>query len=429
MPDPLIVYHVLLGVTLLFLLVSFFQKNFFVCAYLLIVINRPGLYYPVLEQFRFELIVAIWAMLLIIFSGQASALLSVQRHKIVRYMFYFFAVIVLSMLQAFDLVQSWEWIYKQVFPSILIALLMLVYCRNKRDLNFLLWVYSITMASLGYEAVFRYLAGDVTDILNTGIGGFQFATAEQGRASGHTSLANYLLYAMPFLWYLGCASQKMFAKLAGFGIFSFCFAGVLISGARGGLVGLILLFIFITLFSDKKAIVISLGVAALFLSIPLMGDKYLNRMSTITDLGGSDLSAHSRLSGLIHGIEMMIKRPILGVGPGCYPLARKAWMGWSLWAHNLYGQLAGELGVIGCIVWFRFFQQYLKRCQEIRKIPLCDPWLKTMSTAILVSSFVSLGLGMFSHSLYSFIWIIMASSAIIIDELSVQASPSAVPSS
>lgn len=285
------------------------------------------------------------------------------------------------------------------------------------------------MASLGYEPVFRYLAGDVTDSLNTGIGGFQFATAEEGRAAGHTSLANYLLYAMPFFWYLACASQKIFTKLSGFGLFAFCFAGVLISGARGGLVGLVLLFLLLTLFSDKKIIVLSLGVAALLLTIPLMGEKYLFRMSTITDLGASDTSASSRWTGLINGIEMMIKRPVLGVGPGCYPLARKAWMGWSLWSHNLYGQLAGELGAIGCIVWFRFFRQYLKSCQEIRKAPFCDPWLKNMATAILVSSFVSLGLGMFSHSLYKFIWFIMASSVIIAEEISAQTSLPTTPAS
>jgi O-antigen ligase len=140
----------------------------------------------------------------------------------------------------------------------------------------------------------------------------------------------------------------------------------------------------------------------------MMGEQYINRMSTIRDLGGSDVSARSRWDGLINGVEMMIKRPILGVGPGCYPLVRRAWFGWGLWSHNIYGQLAGELGIIGCIVWFRFMRQYIEKCWQLRKILSAELWLKNMATAIFVSSIVALSLGMFSHSLYSFIWIIMA---------------------
>ena len=119
------------------------------------------------------------------------------------------------------------------------------------------------------------------------------------------------------------------------------------------------------------------------------------------------MSAQSRLDGLITGIEMMINRPILGVGPGCYPVARKAWFGWSLWSHNHYGQLAGELGLIGVVMWFCFALQYIRTSWEMRKKFINDIWIKNITTAIFVTSGLRLVLGMGDHSLFKFIWYIV----------------------
>jgi O-antigen ligase len=242
----------------------------------------------------------------------------------------------------------------------------------------------------------------------TGIGGFQYAVAEVGRATNHNALANYFLSAMPLLWFIGIGSKKMLVKMSAFGLLAFSFAGVLISGSRGGMVGLVVILIVMALLSKQPGLFLVGGVVLLILSIPVMGGEYLARMATILDFGGSDLSSSSRIDGLVHGIEMMIMRPILGVGPGCYPVARKAWMEWSLWAHNHYGQLAGELGVIGVVVWCRFAKDYMRRSWQFIKTKDADPWLKNIASAVFVTSILRLALGMFDHSLYRFVWFILA---------------------
>ena len=144
-----------------------------------------------------------------------------------------------------------------------------------------------------------------------------------------------------------------------------------------------------------------------------MSDQYISYMGSLLNLGG-DLSSSSRILRLRHGIEMMIKRPILGVGPGCYPIARSMWFGWSLWAHNHYGQLMGDLGITGTIVWFGFLCSYYKRLLWL-KVQRTSNFVNSnnMAKGMIVVTIVRLTLGMGSHSLYTSIWYIIAACAVV----------------
>lgn len=419
MPGSELIILISLICTFALLIGTFKYKVCFPSAYLIVLMIRPGLYFPILEQIRFELVLAFLGVLLIISSGELPKLLSQDRSKITRYMFFFLIVMLISMLQAFDIARSWNRIYMEILPNTLLVIMIIISCKNERDVKIFLWTFGIATVLLGYEAVFRYLSGDVVD---TSMGGneglmFDYAVSEEGRVSGHAALGNYFLQAMPVLWYLAIASKKISGKFLGFGFFAFCFYGVMISGARGALVGLFVMLLLISFFSERRVLMLILGSFAIILILPLMGDQYLSRMASILEFGGSDLSANSRIKGLIHGIELMIKRPILGVGPGCYPLARKAWLGWSLWSHNHYGQLMGELGLVGLITWFLFAYQYIRKSWDLRKSLTVDPWIKSIITAILVTSGMRLVIGMFDHSLYRFIWYILAAIVIVIDKI------------
>jgi O-antigen ligase len=126
-----------------------------------------------------------------------------------------------------------------------------------------------------------------------------------------------------------------------------------------------------------------------------------------------DVSAHSRLDGLRNGIEMLIRRPILGVGVGCYGLAREAWFGWGLWAHNLYGELAGELGIAGVLAWGSLMVLCFREIRQLRTELATDEsdrgnLLRAVLDACWASLAVRLVLGMSSHSLSAFIWYMVA---------------------
>lgn len=404
----------LLGI-FFFLIASFKNKIYFAIAYLFIIISKPGIYYPVLAKIRFELIIAIIAVVLIVSQKDNIKLLSIHRSKIVRAMFFFLLVIFVSMLQAYDISRAWDRIYVEIFPDCILVSLLLVTCRERKDIKIFLWAFGLITVWLGYEPVYNYINGIRVDQL----GGAEYAVSESGLASGHVSLANNLLQGMPVLWYLGISGQNKLERFAGIGLFFFCFIGVIISGSRGGFVGLMVIGFLISYFSEKKMLIMTLSLIIIIASLFVMGDRYIGHIETILQGTGSDMSASSRVQGLITGIEMMIRRPILGVGPGCYPVVRKAWFGWGLWSHNLYGRLAGELGIIGIITWVVFMRRYLTRCFEIKNSITTDKWVETIATAIIVTTGVRLVLGMFGHALYSYIWYMMAVLVVCISDFSV----------
>jgi O-antigen ligase len=113
----------------------------------------------------------------------------------------------------------------------------------------------------------------------------------------------------------------------------------------------------------------------------------------------------------------MIRRPFLGVGIGCYPLARKAWYGWGLWAHNHYGQLFGELGVTGTVVWFLLIYWTFRNLLEVKRIVQEKApernYFYYLSNAVIGCLFIRLVVGYTVHSLYGFIWYICAALSVV----------------
>ena len=83
----------------------------------------------------------------------------------------------------------------------------------------------------------------------------------------------------------------------------------------------------------------------LIIILAYIGPGYLDRVSSAIGPIDADRPTNDRLVGLIHGITMMIKRPVLGVGIGCYAEARSYYFGYYLYSHNLYGEIIGELGL------------------------------------------------------------------------------------
>jgi putative inorganic carbon (hco3(-)) transporter len=318
-----------------------------------------------------------------------------------------------SMLQAFDLEVSWDWMLE--FSKIFIFFIMIItLIDNEKDIQIFLFFFAFITCLIAYAAIFNYFEGNIVKSL--GAGRVNYATAEVGMGSGHVALANMTLQGMPILWYLAVRSPKMILKIIGLILFSLCIYALVISGSRGGFVGFIFLWICVVFFSKKRLLLISIGIA-IFLIIPIFSQSSYMDVMLKPFTGNLDDSGESRFIGLRNGFEMLIRRPILGVGPGCYPVARSAWFGWGLWAHNHYGELMGDLGIIGTAVWFIFLKKYFVSAWNIIKKTTGDSIVKSTCYAIVVTTIVRLFLGMGTHSVYVFIWYLFAGIMVVINRL------------
>lgn len=413
MPSPHQINILVLIVTFIFLGLMFKDRIYGLIAYLCISFTRPGTNFSFLEKISFEMLVAILIILSIIISKENFKKIAISRNNITRNLFFFLVVVNLSMVFAIDFQTAFErnWEFFKVY---LFCLMIVSLVKTDRDLRFFLWAFTVLIVWVGYEPVYNYInqTGMIRDR-----GGMTYAVAETGRASGHVSLGIYLCQGISFLWYLTVsAKNKKMKSLGGFFIF-FSITGILISGSRGALVGLAVTFMLISYFSERRYVYLAISGLVFFVAIFSMDSGYVKQMSTILEFGASDSSASSRFDGLRHGIEMMVKRPVLGVGPGCYPVARQSWFGWGLWSHNVYGQLAGDLGLAGIATWGIFVYSYIKECLIARKELDPRSFYFQIFTAILVSNVVCLVLGFFAHTLYGYFWYMSAGIVVVIEDL------------
>lgn len=411
MPTPQIINIIVLGIIYILLILTFRSKIYGLLAYTCILIVRPGTLFPYLNEIRFELIVALVLLVVIFFSGQCRKSLSFSRNKITLNVFLFVLIVIVSFIFAInhDIASLFTWEFIKIYAFFLMIIAIV---RTEDDLKMFIWTFALLMIWLGYEPIYNYL-NDIVRLREE----IEYGVASTGRAAGHVALGIYLCQGMAFLWYLTASCKTLTYKMLGVFLLLFSLFGILASGSRGALVGLIILAVLISCYSKRPLMYIALASTGLLAGLLFMGSDYTFYMSSIFDFGKSDASARSRFDGLRNGIEMLIRRPLLGVGPGCYPIARKMWFGWGLWAHNVYGQLAGDLGIIGIIVWVRLLFSYLKQSFSLKSVSARNPFLFNMIMAVIVSNGVCLALGFFAHTLYDYFWFMSAGIVIICSDL------------
>lgn len=209
--------------------------------------------------------------------------------------------------------------------------------------------------------------------------------------------------------------KKKIIKYLKLGILVFLCLGVVFTKSRGGFIGFIAIALGVIFYSKnrKKTIIILAGVFIIIL--PFAGQDYISRMSTITDGISASRSSKARYWGLRHGITMMIKRPILGVGIGCYADAREQYFRYRFWAHNMYGEVIGELG-LASLAWFAWIYMIFKRSLLLKRSLSIEnndyDYYNNLINGLQISMFVRLVVGNFSHGAFIWFWFLMAALVI-----------------
>lgn len=404
MPHPDLIRAILTVLALLSFAGMVKRPFWGVISYLMVMMLRPGLYYPILAKFRIELLIALLVISFIFATGKYKKL-NVTKDYVTKWMFLLFGIMVLSMIQAMDFSTSWERM-DQFFKILLFFIMVVSLTETKQDCEFLLLVFCLLTAMIAYESIFNYLTGNIVESLDTSKR-MSYATTNDGMGAGHVALANMCNQALAVAWYVGVCHKNVKVKVLGFFLFVALLSGVVVSGSRGGFIGLGAFFLCMIFFSNNKP-KMGLLVFMAFCVMGIFNPEYLNFMKEVKVIGTSDMSTNSRIQGLSHGFQMLLQRPLLGVGPGCYPVARRAWFGWGLWSHNLYGQIMGDLGLMGVLAFYKFVSYYLKQAFQLKNRYVDDWQIKNICNAIIVSTIVRLFMGMGSHSLYIFFWCLLA---------------------
>jgi O-antigen ligase len=416
MPTPETIQLIGIILMFVFLALSIIDPFYGLLSYFTAMMTRVGLYYPALAAARIELIVALIVLIEIVARGNNSYRIKLTANPVNKYMFLLFIVILASFAQAWDYEISWNIGVLEFIKIYIFFIMILCLVKDQVQLVRFLWTFVLLTMIVGYEGLYGYFSGQSTYVFQD----VAVSIASLGFASGHVAAANMQLQCLPIMIYLTMNSKALVGKIGGAVLSGLSIVTIVASGSRGGFAGLMLTAALIVYFSKRRLAALAVCVLVVILSVPFMSASYISWMQSV--VGGSDDSATSRTIGLVNGIEMMERRPILGVGPECYPLARKAWFGWGLEAHNHYGQLMGDLGMAGTIVWgFFLYYVFANLLRAKKNISDQSQDRRSLFSAVMgveISLFVRLFEGWGSHSLYLFYWYMIAALSVIILELS-----------
>lgn len=132
------------------------------------------------------------------------------------------------------------------------------------------------------------------------------------------------------------------------------FGAILGTQSRGAALAIIAMVFYLWTLSQSKGKATVFIVAGLIIVLAITSEAYISRVQSIAHYQ-EDGSAQGRLIAWGAGIEMALRRPLLGVGPGCFPLAFAGW-GYSvpgipmMNAHSVYFLALGELAWPGIAI-------------------------------------------------------------------------------
>jgi O-antigen ligase len=225
--------------------------------------------------------------------------------------------------------------------------------------------------------------------------------------SDQNFFAGLIVVSLPFAWLLWREWKVWWARIGVLGYIGLSVFCVIKSASRMGFVGLLVMGILVTLSSPKRWRFLAIS-PAVFLAIwTLLPEANQDRYLTI--LGVEDAHASPvigyRTGGFWKGVDLCALRPVLGFGPNTTTLATG-----GLQAHNTYGQLIGELGIVGSISFGLIILGFAQNTLEVHRLAnrlntIDDLFARRTVVAVSIAMGMLLFLGWSLHFLYYYFWL------------------------
>jgi O-antigen ligase len=188
---------------------------------------------------------------------------------------------------------------------------------------------------------------------------------------------------------------------------------VFLTGSRSGFVGLVVTAVLLSWSSRHRArVLVLLAVAGCVGVVALPGelqDRFLTILDSDRGPENARESAEGRVTGLLDGLQLWEQSPLVGVGPAAFGNAT----GRGYNAHNLYGQVLGEMGTLGAGALAVLLLAFAANGREARRRAKAaagvDPFAADVCRAVGRTVLLLLLLGCAGHNLYRYNWVWLAS--------------------
>lgn len=232
-------------------------------------------------------------------------------------------------------------------------------------------------------------------------------------------LAFIVCTVLPFLYFL--AGSSWVTRLAFVVLTPTCLYVLTLTGSRTGILALVVIFMAIVFKSKRPFIVGMSGVLMVVVCFPLlsadMQDRYL---STFAASEKNEVTAEGRWEGVKANFQVTLRRPIFGHGLGTSREANANFGKDDQPAHNLYAEVAQELGYVGLVIFLLFLKSIFSgfaQCKRAYDHQSTGLFLSKILDSMQVWLIMNVLFSFASYGLNSYEWYLLGGFSVVLQRL------------
>ncbi|ADI84792.1 O-antigen ligase family protein [Geobacter sulfurreducens] len=311
------------------------------CGYVVAWYLQIGYRIPVLGDIRFEFI---YALVLTVLAFLATPKID-TKCPLLPYVLLYFLVIVIQVPFSHDFTRSWDVFVDRIVKFAFMAFFIVSFVRSPSHMKYFLGAFLLACLKMGQEGLVGHLSGGLI-WENQGIMRLHGPTPNYGHPNSFAGMAIGTLPFVYFLWPLSNRNIKIVLLV----IAVLSLHVVLYTGSRTAYVGVFAFAVFAFYMTKHKKKFVGYVILAITLMLPLIPSDYHDRFKSIFTLEEKEgRSSEARIEILKDAWNIFTDNP-LGVGVAAFPKVRTERFGRSQDTHNLYLEIATNLGIQGILV-------------------------------------------------------------------------------
>jgi len=387
------------------------------------VIGRPQELFRFLMPLRPALVLTLVLVVLILSQNGVGEIRGILKSSQAKKYGYFFLVMIIGIPFAYHRRVAFDEVFTKYLANVLFFYIALIELRSYADFKRFFTVILFSVAFLSFNSLV--------------FGNFLRGRFEmEGSMFDPNDMAYVLISLLPISIYFIVSKSGFLKKVIALSALIFSLIVILLSGLRGGIIGmgaLLITFIFIKNRAIKPSYKIAFLAIMVIVAVIYSGAIDTERYLTITNLA-SDYNMtdeFGRVQIWKRGVHLLLTHPLTGVGVNCFPNAM-GYLRESLglipkWQspHNSYVQVAAETGFVGFFLFFSLILGSLRRFFVLRRAGGL-PYDLDIISALMLGGFVGhLVAAFFLTQAYSIFFTLFFIFAFILDRLAMEAEASA----
>jgi O-antigen ligase len=232
-------------------------------------------------------------------------------------------------------------------------------------------------------------------------------------------LAFIICTVLPFLYFL--SGLSWFTSLAFLALTPACLYALSLTGSRTGFMTLIVILLTILFMSKKRLLFAAAGALVLAIGFSFLSADLQDRYLSLFGAGEKNLaSAEGRVAGVEDNFRIALRKPLFGHGLGTSREANANFGAGDMPAHNLYAEVAQELGLVGLILFLLFLKSIisgLAECKRAFNRATSSPFRARLLDTMQVLLIMNLVFSFASYGLSSYEWYLLGGLSVVMQRL------------